>query len=147
MAERMATNIVWHESALTRADRWAALDAKGCTLWFTGLSASGKSTIASALELALVRQKRRAYLLDGDTRDRIMARVVHPSGNQQTGLAHVPGIQQGVSILVEHIVVDVIAGAAVAVSAVGGQGQSGRIVAVKDIPADDVVLGPDRHAA
>jgi adenylylsulfate kinase len=60
------TNIHWHEGNLTRDERWKALNVKGCTLWFTGLSASGKSTIASALEQVLVQQGMYSYRLDGD---------------------------------------------------------------------------------
>lgn len=62
----MSTNIRWHEGDISRADRWRALGARGATLWFTGLSGSGKSTIASALERTLVEQKIAAYRLDGD---------------------------------------------------------------------------------
>ena len=49
MAENKATNVHWHEGNITRDERWNALRCKGATLWFTGLSASGKSTIAVAL--------------------------------------------------------------------------------------------------
>lgn len=66
MAEQRATNITWHDGNITRDERWKALNAKGATLWFTGLSASGKSTIASALEQALVNRGIAAYRLDGD---------------------------------------------------------------------------------
>lgn len=66
MAEIKATNIHWHEGDLSRDERWKALKCRGCTLWFTGLSASGKSTIAVALEQALVNQGINAYRLDGD---------------------------------------------------------------------------------
>lgn len=59
-------NIQWHAGDLSRDDRWKSLQIKGCTMWFTGLSASGKSTIASALELALVRRGVYSYRLDGD---------------------------------------------------------------------------------
>jgi len=59
-------NIVWSRAALTREERWAALNCRGCTLWFTGLSGSGKSTIAVALEAELLRCGRMAYRLDGD---------------------------------------------------------------------------------
>jgi adenylylsulfate kinase len=62
----MSTNIRWHEGDISRADRWRALGARGATMWFTGLSGSGKSTIASALERVLVEQKIAAYRLDGD---------------------------------------------------------------------------------
>jgi adenylyl-sulfate kinase len=53
----------WHAS---RDQRWDLLGARGATVWFTGLPASGKTTIAAALELALLEQGRSAYLLDGD---------------------------------------------------------------------------------
>lgn len=60
------TNITWHEGDLTRELRWKALGCRGVTVWFTGLSGSGKSTIASAVEHALVEQGVFAYRLDGD---------------------------------------------------------------------------------
>ncbi len=66
MAEQKATNIVWHEGDIARAERWEALGCTGATLWFTGLSGSGKSTIASALEQTLVNQGVNCYRLDGD---------------------------------------------------------------------------------
>lgn len=58
-------NIVWHPG-ITRQERWRSLGAFGGTLWFTGLSGSGKSTIASALEAHLVARGQQAYRLDGD---------------------------------------------------------------------------------
>ncbi len=66
MAEIKATNITWHEGHVTRDERAALLKQKGATLWFTGLSGSGKSTIAFTLEHALVSRGRLAYVLDGD---------------------------------------------------------------------------------
>ncbi|MDX2115465.1 MAG: adenylyl-sulfate kinase [Planctomycetota bacterium] len=66
MAEQKATNITWHEGNLAREERFSLLKARGCTLWFTGLPSSGKSTIASALEQVLVQRGRHAYRLDGD---------------------------------------------------------------------------------
>src|SRR5260370_23275859 len=66
MAEIKATNITWHEGHVTRAERGSLLKQGGATLWFTGLSASGKSTIAFTLEHALVQRGRLAYVLDGD---------------------------------------------------------------------------------
>ena len=66
MTEIKATNITWHEGHATREERNALLKQKGVTLWFTGLSGSGKSTIAFTLEHALVQQGRLAYVLDGD---------------------------------------------------------------------------------
>ena len=59
-------DIRWHPSALERAVRWSATGQRGATIWLTGLPASGKSTIAVAVERALVESGRFAYLLDGD---------------------------------------------------------------------------------
>lgn len=61
-----ATNITWHEGHVTREARENLLKQKGATLWFTGLSASGKSTMAFTLEHALVQRGQLAYVLDGD---------------------------------------------------------------------------------
>ena len=66
MAEQVATNITWHDGTVTRDERQAVLKQKGCTIWFTGLSASGKSTIAVALEQVLHQRGHVAYRLDGD---------------------------------------------------------------------------------
>ena len=66
MAEVKATNIHFHDGNISRDERWGALGCTGATLWFTGLSASGKSTIACALEQALVNEKVSCYRLDGD---------------------------------------------------------------------------------
>jgi bifunctional enzyme CysN/CysC len=59
-------DIRWHPSALDRAHRWKATGQRGATIWFTGLPASGKSTVAVAVERALVESGDVAYLLDGD---------------------------------------------------------------------------------
>jgi adenylylsulfate kinase len=61
-----ATNVIWHEGEITRADRQALLGQTGAMLWFTGLSGSGKSTIAVALEKALHERGHLVYRLDGD---------------------------------------------------------------------------------
>src|SRR5882762_668147 len=66
MAEQKATNIMWHQGAVTRADREKMNGHRGCTVWLTGLSGSGKSTIAVALEKALWGRGVRAFILDGD---------------------------------------------------------------------------------
>jgi adenylylsulfate kinase len=66
MAEQKATNITWHEGSVTREEREKLLGQKGVTVWMTGLSASGKSTIAVILEQMLLHQKKHAYRLDGD---------------------------------------------------------------------------------
>jgi bifunctional enzyme CysN/CysC len=59
-------NVTWYEGRLSRQRRWHALGASGATVWLTGLPASGKSTLASAIEERLVGMGRWAYLLDGD---------------------------------------------------------------------------------
>jgi len=66
MAEQKATNVTWHEGSVTREERERLLGQKGVTLWMTGLSASGKSTIAVILEQMLLHRKKHAYRLDGD---------------------------------------------------------------------------------
>jgi len=66
MAEILATQITWHEGTVTAAERGKLLGQTGCTLWLTGLSGSGKSTIAVALEQVLVAQGHAAYVMDGD---------------------------------------------------------------------------------
>jgi len=66
MAEQKATNITWHEGSVSRAERQQLLNQKGVTVWMTGLSASGKSTIACILEQMLLHKKKHAYRLDGD---------------------------------------------------------------------------------
>src|SRR5579862_7115404 len=66
MAEQKATNITWHEGSVSRQEREKLLNQKGVTVWMTGLSASGKSTIAVILEQMLLHQKKHAYRLDGD---------------------------------------------------------------------------------
>ena len=66
MAEQRATNVTWQEGDVTREDRYEILRQKGATVWFTGLSGSGKSTIAVALEDALFSLGKLSYRLDGD---------------------------------------------------------------------------------
>lgn len=61
----MATNITWHPN-LTHNERSDLRSQKGATIWLTGLSASGKSTIACALEQLLLKENKHAYRLDGD---------------------------------------------------------------------------------
>jgi adenylylsulfate kinase len=66
MTEIRATNITWHEGHVSREDRQKLLAQKGATIWFTGLSGSGKSTIAFTVEHALIERGHLAYVLDGD---------------------------------------------------------------------------------
>jgi adenylylsulfate kinase len=64
--ETKATNITWHTHNVTREERAKQKNQKPCILWFTGLSGSGKSTIANALEGKLFDMGYQSYLLDGD---------------------------------------------------------------------------------
>jgi len=66
MTIRKATNITWHDANVNRKEREKLLDQKGIVLWFTGLSGSGKSTIAHAVENRLYAMGRLSYVLDGD---------------------------------------------------------------------------------
>ncbi len=66
MAEQKATNVVWHEHKVKREDREELLNQKGTLLWFTGLSASGKSTIANEVASRLFKSGKLTYVLDGD---------------------------------------------------------------------------------
>jgi adenylylsulfate kinase len=66
MTEQKATNITWHESHVERPVREKLLNQTGCTIWFTGLPSSGKSTTAFTLEHELVKRGYLAYVLDGD---------------------------------------------------------------------------------
>lgn len=59
-------NIVWHQQNVNKDDRITLLSQKPCILWFTGLSGSGKSTIANAVEKQLFNRGIKTYLLDGD---------------------------------------------------------------------------------
>jgi len=62
----MSKNVVWHKTSITKKMREKLLNQKGFVLWFTGLSGSGKSTIASSLESKLYKMGKLTYLLDGD---------------------------------------------------------------------------------
>jgi len=61
-----ATNITWHEGHVNRQEREKLLNQKGTLIWLTGLSASGKSTIAFTVEHALMQRGHLAFVLDGD---------------------------------------------------------------------------------
>ncbi len=66
MTPSKATNITWHDGTVSPEERHKTMGQKGGTLWLTGLSASGKSTIAVALEQVLLQRGKHAYRLDGD---------------------------------------------------------------------------------
>lgn len=59
-------NVVWHDQQISKQARAGIKNQKPCILWFTGLSGSGKSTIANALESKLCEMHKHTYLLDGD---------------------------------------------------------------------------------
>ena len=62
----MTNNILWHQHTIDKQERAKALGQKPSVVWFTGLSGSGKSTIANLLEKRLYKQSQHTYLLDGD---------------------------------------------------------------------------------
>jgi adenylylsulfate kinase len=62
----MSNHIVWHHSSVSKQDRRKNNNHHSCILWFTGLSASGKSTIANAVSKALYERNIQQYVLDGD---------------------------------------------------------------------------------
>jgi len=66
VANQKATNVTWQDGEISREDRSNILRQRGATIWFTGLSGSGKSTIAVALENALYQIGKLSYRLDGD---------------------------------------------------------------------------------
>jgi adenylylsulfate kinase len=66
LAEQKSDNITWHSGQVKRSDREALVGQRGVTIWLTGLSGSGKSTIAVAAEYELVKRGHLSYVLDGD---------------------------------------------------------------------------------
>jgi adenylylsulfate kinase len=66
MSDQKATNIHWHAGNVEQVERQELTGQKGATLWMTGLSGSGKSTVAVALEQVLLQRGHMAYRLDGD---------------------------------------------------------------------------------
>ncbi|RUM66475.1 MAG: adenylyl-sulfate kinase [Sulfurimonas sp.] len=62
----MSNNIVWHDHHVSKEERSQLKQQQPCILWFTGLSGSGKSTVANAVEAKLHALGRHTYLLDGD---------------------------------------------------------------------------------
>lgn len=59
-------NIIWHPAAISKSDRQSLNGHKSCVLWFTGLSGSGKSVLANAVDEKLYRKGIQSYVLDGD---------------------------------------------------------------------------------
>jgi adenylylsulfate kinase len=66
MIEQKSTNITWHEHHVSKNERCELNGHKGAVLWFTGLSACGKSTIANTVDHLLHQRKKHTFVLDGD---------------------------------------------------------------------------------
>jgi adenylylsulfate kinase len=66
MTEQKATNVTWHAHLVSSEDRCKLAGHKGAVLWFTGLSACGKSTVANEVDFKLNGLGKRTYVLDGD---------------------------------------------------------------------------------
>ncbi|MBI1347471.1 adenylyl-sulfate kinase [bacterium] len=66
MTEQKATNVTWHDHTVTKEERAKLKGHKGAVLWFTGLSACGKSTIANTVDHLLHSMGKHTYILDGD---------------------------------------------------------------------------------
>ena len=66
MTERRATNLTWSSGTVSREERERIVGQRGCVVWLTGLSGSGKSTIARTMEQHLLHEGRISYVLDGD---------------------------------------------------------------------------------
>ena len=66
MVRQKATNITWHGANVTKEEREQAVGQQGCVIWLTGLSGSGKSTVAMRAEQLLLERGVFAYVLDGD---------------------------------------------------------------------------------
>lgn len=66
MTEQKATNVTWHAHSVSKEDRTALVGHKGVVLWFTGLSACGKSTVSNTVDHLLFQRGVRSYVLDGD---------------------------------------------------------------------------------
>ena len=66
MADQKATNVTWHAHSVSTEERYKLSGHKGAVLWFTGLSASGKSTVANTVDHLLHQMGKRSFVLDGD---------------------------------------------------------------------------------
>lgn len=66
MAEQLATNVTWHDHTVSKAERQQLNGHKGAVLWFTGLSACGKSTVANTVDHLLHQRGKHSFVLDGD---------------------------------------------------------------------------------
>jgi Mrp family chromosome partitioning ATPase len=87
-----SSNIRWHEGAVSQAAREAALGQKGAVLWFTGLSGSGKSTVAYTLEHALHARGKHAFVLVRARRVlRVPAQLTPPGGPSRTVITSATG--------------------------------------------------------
>ncbi len=88
-------NVTWQETRLTRERRWRELGAAGATLWLTGLSGAGKTTLGAAVEERLVESGQPAYLLDGDNlRHGICGDLGFTTTDRQTNIRRVGEVAQ-----------------------------------------------------
>ena len=101
MEEQKATNVVWHEHKVEREQREQLLKQKGVVVWFTGLSGSGKSTVANEVAYKLQEKGKLAYILDGDNQTEHIKMHISPKwiGKSVTFTMKVKGdtlIQSGI---------------------------------------------------
>jgi adenylylsulfate kinase len=66
MTDQKATNVTWHAHAVSKEERSKLKGQKGAVLWFTGLSACGKSTVANEVDFKLHKRGKHSFVLDGD---------------------------------------------------------------------------------
>jgi bifunctional enzyme CysN/CysC len=100
-------HVFWHPPAMPRRRRWGALGLRGATVWLTGLPASGKSTVAEALERRLVDAGRPAYLLDGENVRHLLSANLGFSPADRT--EHVRRVAQAARMLADAGLVAVVA--------------------------------------
>lgn len=90
MSGPASDNIVWHAAEITEADRRSVLGARGGVVWFTGLSGSGKSTVARRVERLLLERGVHAYGIDGDNvRHRLNRDLTFSAGDRTENIRRV----------------------------------------------------------
>jgi bifunctional enzyme CysN/CysC len=88
-------NVTWQQSRLSRERRWREIGSSGATVWLTGLSGAGKTTIGAMVEERLVESGRPAYLLDGDNlRHGICGDLGFTTTDRQTNIRRVGEVAQ-----------------------------------------------------
>jgi adenylylsulfate kinase len=97
----MSTNVVWHSHPVDQQIRAEQKSQQSLVIWFTGLSASGKSTIAGALEQILTQQGYHTYLLDGDNVRHGLCKDLGFSDNDRK--ENIRRVGEAVNQLLEHL--------------------------------------------